>query len=135
MTTATRCCTCGDEIADGSGVFRGSEEDETACSMLCRWRSVMKALSGWSPSRDQSKMRAQLRVLATRETLVYDPKVLGEIELNVQVRNGGDPGWALAIVTTATRTGVVLEIVAGEWCGEELDLSWDAMLDVQAQDV
>ncbi len=134
MTTATRCCTCGDEIDPGSFLWRGAEEDETACSALCRWRSVMRALSGWSPSRDQSKMRARLRVLATREALVYDPEVLGEVELNVQVRNGGDPGWARVIVAAATRTGVVLEIVAGEWCGEELDLAWDAVLDVQVQD-
>ncbi len=135
MTTATRCCSCGDEIADSSDVFRGAEEDETACSALCRWRSVMRALSGWSPSRDSMKMRAQLRVLATRELLVYDPEALGETELNVQVRISGDPAWARVIVTTATRTGVVLEIVAGEWCGEELDLTWDAVLDVQMQDV
>jgi hypothetical protein len=135
MTTATRCCTCGNEIAHGADVFRGAEEDETACSALCRWRSVMKALSGWTPSRDKLRLSAKLRVLATRELLVYDPEVLGETELNVQVRNGGDPGWALVIVTTASRTGIALEIVAGEWCGEDLDLTWDAVLDVQVQDV
>ena len=127
MKTATRCCTCGDEIAPGSDVWRGSLEDGTACSMLCRYKQRVALTNGWSNL-------GWMRVVAAKEALLHDPEIFGENEVAVCVLSNGDPAWAGTTVLEANEKGVVLEIVAGEWEGDMLQLGWDDLLDVQVRD-
>jgi len=135
MTTATRCCSCGDEVAVGSDVWHGAHEDETACTALCRYRSLVEATRGWKTSMDAERAAGLVRVRALRELLLHDPEALGESAIDVCVRSGGDPAWAATAPLTVTDDVVRLEIVAGEWCGDDFTVRWDDLLDAVVCDV
>ncbi len=134
MTTATRCCSCGDEVAVGSDVWRGAHEGETACSALCRYRSLVEATRGWSASMDAERAAGLVRVRALREALLHDPEVFGENAIDVCVRGGGDPAWELTIPLAVTEEVIRLEIVAGEWCGDDFTVPWGGLLDAVVRD-
>ncbi len=138
MTTATRCCTCGDEIAPGSDVWGGAGEDETACSMLCRYRSVVEQTNGYSLSREAAEVAALDRVGAAREALLYDPEIFdqeGVLDVTVEIWRGSKTAAMIPIEVGSE--WVRLEIVMSgdhDVDDEEVELRWTEIIDMVLRD-
>lgn len=136
---ATRCCSCGDEIAHGSDAWKGALEDETCCSMLCRYRSLVEEANSWTMSMPFDYQARLVRVLAFKKAVLYDPEIFVETEFNVTVEammhDGRESVTAGMIVLGAGRDSVSFEIVRspsedGEFEGDEALVLWENMLDV-----
>ncbi len=131
MTTATRCCTCGDEIPPGSDVWHGDHDGETACSMLCRYKSIVETTEGWHASADASRASAYVRVLAAKEALLHDPDIFDQ-EGVLDVTVGGHT--IATVATDVTEKTVRFEIVMGDHADEEVELTWSQIMDVVLRD-
>lgn len=138
MTTATRCCSCGDEIARGSITWPGGYEDEKACSALCHYRAAVEATYGRHTSSTSEREAGAKRVRLLRKALLYDPEMFGDDAFNVTVAAGDlahETSSAAMIVLGADQDGVRFEIVGsddGEFDGDEFKIDWD---DLQLVDV
>lgn len=138
MTAVTRCCSCGNEIPYESDVWKGAHEDETCCSVICRYSSIVDATDTYSEGwREHGAGLA--RVMAFKEAVLYDPEIFGETEFSVTVaavmRDGRESVTAGMIVLGAGRDSVSFEIVRspsedGEFDGDEALVPWDDVLDV-----
>ncbi len=131
MTTITRCCSCDDEIAPGSDAWKGAHEGETACSMLCRYRSLVEATYGWHLSADSERAAGLARVAATREALLHDPEVFGErsIDVTTKLPDGGSATTSMVPIGV-TEHDVHLEVVSGEYQDSDVVLRWESILDM-----
>lgn len=134
----TRCCSCGDEISVGADSWIGAYEDETACSMLCRYRSIVSATDGWTTSVADERARGLARVAAAKEALLYNPMIFSDYEPLVATAYVEDAVTTLTapmVVLDVTNDGVHLEVVGGEWEGSDVTLRWDEIVDVRINGV
>ncbi len=133
MTTATRCCSCGDEVATGSDAWAGAHEGETACSMLCRYRSMVAATYGWHLSADSERAAGLARVAAAREALLHDPEIFGERSIDVTIEaceEVGGSATAEMVPIGVTEDDVHLEVVSGEYQDSDVVFRWGSILDM-----
>lgn len=136
---ATRCCSCGDEIAHGLDAWKGAHEDETCCSILCRYRSLVEEANSWTMSMPFDYQARLVRVLAFKKAVLYDPEIFGESEFSVTVKarmhDGRESVTAGMIVLGASMESVSFEIVRssaedGEFDGDTVVVGWEDLLDV-----